>query len=132
MKDRDEIIESCLSKLQCETNTMSSFYSDHPHRKHYNRKTFVAGHRMKWTKYDFNQSISRTEYGFPSWYYREEYLEAIRIWGSPNEYVETYRKWTGEPPRFNLKYLLRKRYESFLDQGIKLKFRMLRFKDGFV
>lgn len=106
-------------------------HSDLPRRKHPNRKTFTAGHRMKWTRYP-TDGISRDEYGFPSWYDRESYLNALNIWGEPKRYYETYRKWSGEPPRFNLKLLLRVFFELRLQKGIQLKFRLYRSKNSWV
>lgn len=118
--------------IQIMVGTICSSYIDKPHRRHLNRKTFVAGDRFKWTRYNYGTSYSREEYGFPHWSNRDEYLKAIAIWGSPKDYYKTYRKWSGEPPRFNLKLLLRVFFESRLSQGIQLKFRLYRSKNSWV
>lgn len=111
-----------------------SYYSSHsdlPRRKHLNRKAFTAGDRWKWTRY-LTEGISRYEYGFPSTYDYNLYCQAIQLYGNPHYYYQTYRKWSGEPPRFNLKLILRQPFESKLNKGIQLRFRLLRSKNSWV
>jgi len=109
-----------------------SSHNDAPRRKHPNRKTFVAGDRLKWTRYAFTSlSYSREEYGYPRWM-DDHYKEFIQLWGEPHTYYQTFRKWAGEPPRFNLKLLQRKRYELGLKKGIRLPKWLQRSKNSFV
>lgn len=77
-------------------------------RKHVNRKTFVAGDRFKWSRY--SNDHTRMEYGYPSgcWYdteSKDRYDFLVSLYGDPQYYGKTYRKYRGEPPRFNERLL---------------------------
>lgn len=106
-------------------------HSDLPRRKHLNRKTFTAGDRWKWSRY--SNIETRREYGFPMCYDDPEYYQFyLHLYSEINYYGKTYRKWSGEPPRFNLKLILRRPFESKLNKGIQLRFRLLRSKNSWV
>jgi hypothetical protein len=107
-----------------------SSHINKPRRKHPNRKTFVAGNRWKWSRYSTSQI--RDEFGYPLWSDYENYKRIVSLYGSPREYGKIYRKYAGEPPRFNLKWIRYRQYEKGLQKGIKLSFRLLRSKNSWV
>ena len=100
------------------------------HRKHINKKTFVAGDRFKWSRY--SNDHTRHEYGWPSYDEYQRVLLYRELFGTQQLYGKTYRKYTGEPPRFNLNLLLKQKQESEIDQGISLPKWLLRSKNSFV
>ena len=110
-----------------------SSHNDIPRRKHPNRKTFTAGDRFKWSRYQTNRNQeSRYEYGYPYWSDIDAFKKAWEIWGDQRQYYKIYCKWVGEPPRFNLKLIQQRRYEQGLKKGIKLPRWTLRSKNSFV